>query len=312
MYCMKCGAQLPVDAVFCFRCGAPQTASSSSPAPQQQPVHRVERRDITLVAVTCPVCGGAIKDESRCGYCGSVVVITMDMPRIDPASLKLAVIDQHIAEYRTAVRRDHNDEMAHFGLGIAYYNLRLHEEAIAEIEEAVRLMPENPHLQFQLAVMYSEFMPPRRFGQQSNQHGMAALKRVDRALTIRPNMVEALLLKAAFYSHPRYCDFASISLREAVDDFRKAIAHWESAHAVAPESIRQPVAEFLRQPSIRRKELQFPHVELGEAILRTAPQFKVKKGVFGSDRSKLAEAEAELQHFYRGTVDDASRLIGAA
>ena len=90
----------------------------------------------------------------------------MDMPRIDPASLKLAVIDQHIAEYRSAVRRDHNDEMAHFGLGIAYYNLRLHEEAIAEIEEAVRLMPENPHIQFQLAVMHSEQMTPRPFGQE--------------------------------------------------------------------------------------------------------------------------------------------------
>ena len=308
MYCMSCGGQLPPEAAFCFRCGAPQNARASSP----EPVTRSEKRDITLVAVICPVCGGPIKDESRCGFCGSVVVITMDMPRIDPGSLKRAVIDQHIAEYRAAVRRDQNDETAHYGLGIAYYNLRLHEEAIAEIEEAVRLMPENPHIQFQLAVMYSEFMPPRQFGQQSNHHGMAALKRVDRSLTIRPQMVEALLLKAALYSHPRYCDFTSLCFGDVVNDFTKAIAYWEMAHAVDPDSIRQPVAEFLSQPSVPHKNPRLPDIELGKAILRTAPQFQVKKGMFGADRSKLAQAEAEIQQFYSGAVDDSSRLLSAS
>jgi predicted amidophosphoribosyltransferase len=39
MYCMKCGAQLPADAAFCFRCGTPQT-SVSSPPPQPPPPPR--------------------------------------------------------------------------------------------------------------------------------------------------------------------------------------------------------------------------------------------------------------------------------
>ena len=309
MYCMNCGAQLPVDAAFCFRCGAPQSASSP-PVATQAPPPRMERRDITLVAVTCPVCGGAIKDESRCGYCGSVVVITMDMPRIDPASLKLAVIDQHIAEYRSAVRRDHHDEMAHFGLGIAYYNLRLHEEAIAEIEEAVRLMPENPHIQFQLAVMHSEQMTPRPFGREPDHAGQAALKRVNRALTIRPNMVEALLFKAAIYSHPRYCITETLATPGSTDDLLKAIQLWELALKADPDSIRKPVSEFLRQPTIVRKDK--PAIALGEAILRDAPQFRVKKGILGADRQKVAEANTQLWQFYDGTVDDPVRLLGAA
>lgn len=99
--------------------------------------------DITVLS--CPVCGAPFNpNDPRCTYCGSVVVIRTDHPRIDPKLLNKAVVDEHIAKYRRSVRQDANDETAHYGLGVAYFNLGLLDEAAAELTEAARLMPENP------------------------------------------------------------------------------------------------------------------------------------------------------------------------
>jgi tetratricopeptide (TPR) repeat protein len=110
-----------------------------------------------LVALTCPVCGAPFAPESdRCGYCGSIVVLKTDHSRIDPRLLNKLVIDEHIAEYRKVVRIDANDATAHYGLGVAYFNLGLIDEKVDELTQAARLMPENPNIQSQLAVALRE------------------------------------------------------------------------------------------------------------------------------------------------------------
>jgi hypothetical protein len=146
----------------------------------------------SIVSLKCPVCGAPFQpDSDRCSYCGSILVLKTDHPRIDPRLLNKAVVDEHIAEYRRTLRTDPHDETAHYGLGVAYFNLGLIEDSVRELTEAARLMPENPNIQVQLAVALRE----------AARRGDTAAKRqvvyrVDTALHLDPNNVEALLLKA--------------------------------------------------------------------------------------------------------------------
>lgn len=71
MFCVKCGLQLPDDAVFCVKCGAKQTAVAEAPA--QQNTTSVETKE-----VKCPNCSALITPKFgemivTCEYCGSSV-----------------------------------------------------------------------------------------------------------------------------------------------------------------------------------------------------------------------------------------------
>ncbi|MEM3852182.1 MAG: zinc ribbon domain-containing protein [Methanomassiliicoccales archaeon] len=89
MYCIKCGAQLPDDAQFCYKCGAKQQVGGSeqtqgqvnAPAPSQQNNTQNSRPILAGAQVTelkCPGCGAPIKPQFgemviTCEYCGSTV-----------------------------------------------------------------------------------------------------------------------------------------------------------------------------------------------------------------------------------------------
>jgi tetratricopeptide (TPR) repeat protein len=105
--------------------------------------------------------------------------------------LNKSVIDEHIAEYRRTLRTDPHDETAHYGLGVAYFNLGLIEDSVRELTEAARLMPENPNIQTQLAVALRESARRGNADAQRQMH-----YRVDTALHLDPQNVEALLLRA--------------------------------------------------------------------------------------------------------------------
>ncbi len=294
MFCMKCGTELPTAAAFCFRCGTPLQRALV-------PEARVERRDITLVTITCPVCGGPLNlDGSRCMYCGSVVVIKTDMPRIDPSTLKHAVINQHITEYREAVRSDGNDETAHYGLGIAYYNLGLIDEATVELEEAVRLVPENPNIQYQLAIFYTD--------QRALRGIERALERLERALKINPKMLEAILLKAELHSNLKYSSLDDIFPNgegsTETSGAEKAMLLWEQAYAIDPNSIRSSVASFLSLGNWWEHDLEYAGPE---NIVINMQWFKIR--LFSKRGSR--NIEDELDAFLQGDADP-SRLLAAA
>ncbi|MCC6314795.1 MAG: tetratricopeptide repeat protein, partial [Thermomicrobiales bacterium] len=110
-----------------------------------------------IIALVCPVCGAPLqKDSSECVYCGSLVAIRADSVRSHPAKLKHSVIQASIESYRATIDRDPSDETAHYGLGLAYFNLGLVNEAADELTQAARLTPENPSIQTQLAIVYAE------------------------------------------------------------------------------------------------------------------------------------------------------------
>jgi tetratricopeptide (TPR) repeat protein len=154
-------------------------------------------------------------------------VIRTDHPRIDPRALNKAVLDEHIAEFRTAVRRDANDETAHYGLGVAYYNLGLLEDAAEELTQSARLVPENPNVQAQLAAVLAQLA---RDGDKEAER--AAWARVNRALLLEPRHGEALLVKAELH----------LRRREWLD----AVGAWQAVVANTPEAAREPIARFLR------------------------------------------------------------------
>src|SRR5437763_14450201 len=81
MYCMKCGAQLPDDAVFCSRCGANQSNQTRIAQQSGSLSNSVQvLAPSTATSVECPSCGAPIAPKFgemiiTCEYCGSSVTL---------------------------------------------------------------------------------------------------------------------------------------------------------------------------------------------------------------------------------------------
>jgi tetratricopeptide (TPR) repeat protein len=146
----------------------------------------------TVIALTCPVCGAPLRPGSEtCTFCGSYIVIKTDLPRLERRTLNQAVIQEHIAAFRKRVRADQYDEEAHYGLGIAYFNLGLLDYAVDELTNAARLMPENPHIHAQLAVALWELSDS-----EDTDHSDRLNHHLDIALRLDEDNIQALSLNA--------------------------------------------------------------------------------------------------------------------
>ena len=147
---------------------------------------------VDIVSLQCPVCGAPFSpNDEKCGYCGSILVLRTDHPKISPSTLNRQVVDKHIVEYRQTLKRDHADSTAHYGLGVAYFNLGLTDDSVRELEEAARLMPENPNIQSQLAVVLKQSLDDKRPGAADKLRD-----RIEYTLRLDPDNYDALLLKA--------------------------------------------------------------------------------------------------------------------
>ncbi|MCC6312441.1 MAG: tetratricopeptide repeat protein [Thermomicrobiales bacterium] len=181
----------------------------------------------SVVILSCPVCAAPLSaDASRCAYCGSLVAIRTDLPRLDPALLNRAVIEERIGRFRVRVRRDPYDAEAHYGLGLAYFNLGLLEESVDELAQAARLTPENAHIQFQLAVVYERLAAAGR-----SPAAASARDRVERALLLRPAYADALVLKG--------------NLQLTAQDWSGAISAFRRAADSDAATARRALVEFL-------------------------------------------------------------------
>jgi tetratricopeptide (TPR) repeat protein len=190
---------------------------------------------ISIVSLECPVCGAPFAPGAdRCAYCGSILVLQTDHPRIDPKALNRAVVSERIAEFRDTLKREPGNVTAHYGLGVAYYNLGLTEAAIRELDHACRLTPENPHIHTQLAVAYREEL---RSGEPTARGEME--DHIQYALRLDPDNVEAMLLQA------------ELDLER--EHHAKAIGHLERAYALEPDRAREKLRDALMR-SIRWRE----------------------------------------------------------
>src|SRR6059036_3162894 len=81
MYCMKCGAQLPDDAVFCSRCGASQSNQGRIAQQSGSLSNSVQvLAPSTATSLKCPSCGAPIAPKFgemiiTCEYCGSSITL---------------------------------------------------------------------------------------------------------------------------------------------------------------------------------------------------------------------------------------------
>lgn len=78
MFCVKCGAQLPDDSVFCNKCGASTAGIRSVTAPGADSSKREVIAPFDAKTLKCPSCGAPISPlfgemVISCEYCGSIV-----------------------------------------------------------------------------------------------------------------------------------------------------------------------------------------------------------------------------------------------
>lgn len=197
---------------------------------------------VSVLSLNCPVCGAPFSPGSeRCGYCGSILVLQTDHPRIDPRSLNRAVVDKHIKEYRDLLRQDTHSVKAHYGLGVAYFNLGLTEAAIDSLEKACRLTPENPHIHTQLAVAWRE---EARTGDTRAKEEMR--DHIQYALRLEPKNVEALILASEMAASDH-------DIETAVGFSERA---WESQPDRARELHERNLNQWIRWKAQRRDATQ--------------------------------------------------------
>jgi len=81
MFCPKCGAQLPDDATFCYKCGT-RVEGQPAGAPDAEPAQKPETviAPMGAASLKCPNCGAPISPKFgemviTCEYCGSSVTL---------------------------------------------------------------------------------------------------------------------------------------------------------------------------------------------------------------------------------------------
>jgi len=109
LYCPKCGAQLPDDALFCMKCGARISSFPVQQVPSTPVIAPLEAK-----ALRCPHCGAPITPKFgemviSCEYCGTAVILGNDgwksINKQTMLPLKLAEQDKVSAEIRSLMDR---------------------------------------------------------------------------------------------------------------------------------------------------------------------------------------------------------------
>ncbi|MDQ3612906.1 MAG: hypothetical protein M3412_01150 [Chloroflexota bacterium] len=102
------------------------------------------------VAIACPVCGAPRQPGGeRCAYCGSWLLATPDVTF--PDGVQDDVVREHVARFRTQLESNAADVVALHGLGVAFRNLGLLDDAIQALVRAANLRPESLNIQRALA-----------------------------------------------------------------------------------------------------------------------------------------------------------------
>jgi len=110
VFCPKCGAQLPDEAVFCLKCGNRIAQAESGPVKSSSPV----LAPTGATALKCPSCGAPISPKFgemiiSCEYCGAAVSLSGDgwrgIQKTSMLPLVFASKDQAVAKTRDLMDR---------------------------------------------------------------------------------------------------------------------------------------------------------------------------------------------------------------
>jgi hypothetical protein len=128
MFCLKCGSQLPDDALFCFKCGAKVGAAPQ--VGQQPPSSGPVLAPTEATSLKCPNCGAPISPKFgemviTCEYCGGSISLGSDGWR---SIQKHTMLPLKFGDKDTVLRTVH--QMMDSGL------LRRHLQESSVLEEA--------------------------------------------------------------------------------------------------------------------------------------------------------------------------------
>lgn len=106
----------------------------------------------------CPFCWAAVKEkDNECHYClGSFFIDSTFFTKSNKS--KIEIMDRAIARYDEALQRDSanfNNVYLHFYLAMAYLNRGYYQEALAQMNEAAKLVPYNNALIKQSSLLAS-------------------------------------------------------------------------------------------------------------------------------------------------------------
>src|SRR5665811_89130 len=144
------------------------------------------------VGLHCPVCGAPREPGAdRCGYCGSWLLAIPDPSFPDDVSEN--VVREHVARFRAQLESSPGDIVALHGLGVAYRNLGLLDDAIRTLARAANLRPEALNIQRAMAGTLHDVV--RR---QPDEHRMwrDVRRQADRIIALDPDSAEGWWLRA--------------------------------------------------------------------------------------------------------------------
>lgn len=219
-----------------------------------------------IIALTCPACGGPLRDHStrRCGFCGVALVMPSDsqLPR---TGAEPVATHREIRRLRERLRVDPSTADTHLQLARAYRALGLTDDAIRSLSVAVGLAPEAVPARLELATLLAS-----QSAMGAADAFPAAIHHIRQVLTLEPGSVAGGLLLARLLTQRGQfdqaravladltllpeadvrCRVAWVALAEAASFERRgkcraAVSVWRRVAADSPRLVEPAVSAFL-------------------------------------------------------------------
>lgn len=181
--------------------------------------------------------------------------------RLGEESLQKRKFQQAIMAFRTAADIDQNSVEAYYGLAKAYQATGQISEAIAALEKAARLAPENLEIKVRLGSLYLSVSPPQ----------VAETERIlNEIFAVRDDYVEAYILKANLLA------MKGATEEEVVAVFNRAIElepNKQETYFALARFLRQKgkheQAEKALKEALSKKETAIAYLEYGDFLSKT-------------------------------------------
>jgi tetratricopeptide (TPR) repeat protein len=220
------------------------------------------------VAIVCPVCGAPREPGGdRCDYCGSWLLATPNATF--PDGVRDDLVREHVARFRTQIESNAADVVALHGLGVAFRNLGLLDDAIQVLVRAANLRPESLNIQRALAGTLHDAV---RRQPAEGRMWRDVQRQADRIIALDPDSSEGWWLRAevalrsrdharllavapdlASYDvggdHAAFIAYLEEAGRKQIRDWRwpNAVDSWEALAALDDNAGRTALVAFLLQ-----------------------------------------------------------------
>ena len=188
----------------------------------------------------CPICYANWADSKVCTVCGCMAMISyeQELPPVEEINVKRIEKVMQLARKRLAQHSD--DPRPRYALGLSYAHLGLHAEAVDEIKQVIKRLPEKHQLRYEAAVL-------------SIKHSLDtdwAMQQLNTILTTRPDHAQALYLRGLIHQQQH--------------NQLAAVKDWQAAYLANNQygPAHRKLLEFVQQVGA---DLPFYHLDLEAA-----------------------------------------------